>query len=167
LSSDPHQEAVTKTIGLNDDNPDGIARMNEYLYTLQVPALSEYAAAKLTYIVGDKYNLPALKDAGCAFMYKWLQAKFRDFYSKPKDEKTTLLGTIGELSKWTYPDTAKFKEAVIRGLVSSAGSNLGDTHFVDFMWRNREFGLVFMRSAVGSKAESLIRKSGRDSGPGW
>ena len=100
-------------------------------------------------------------------MCKWLQANFRDFYCKPKDEKTTLLRTIVGISKWIHPDTAKLKEAVMRELVSSAGPNLGDTQFVDFMWRNRGFELVFMRSAVGPKAETLIRNSGRDLNPGW
>ncbi|KAK5094183.1 hypothetical protein LTR70_004245 [Exophiala xenobiotica] len=43
---DGFQEAESQMINLNDDNPQGVEQMLEYLYTLQVPYLGHVSQAQ-------------------------------------------------------------------------------------------------------------------------
>jgi len=58
------QEAETRTITLDNDDADGIDIMFVYLYTLEPPRSLSITDAEQCFLLGDKYALPALREAG-------------------------------------------------------------------------------------------------------
>lgn len=138
-------------IDLENDDPQGIEQMLEYLYTLQVPQLAHVSHARSAYIIADRYGLQALKDSCCEVLCAKLQQDCLIFDWTPSDDKAELLSIVSEIWSWKFSDTLKFHEAILRGFTASASTTLADKHFQDFMWEHRDFGIVFMQTALQNR----------------
>lgn len=145
-NANTYQEAQNGIIMLDDDPPDGVQVLLEYLYTLEEPLISTLGEAEHAYLLGDKYGLPILRDAGkksligmwglTAAVFEWL----------PDYIKMDYLESIQELWSWTLDDVKEIQDVALAGLCSSArsGALLHHQGFRNLLWQNKGFCIELM-----------------------
>lgn len=127
--------------------------MLEYLYTLQIPALNTFDHMKMAYTLGDKYDLPKLRDAGLEALCRHLQDRCASWDKQSALQKSATASVIEEVWTWTYQDTNKFKKAILDGLCASSTRVVEDPLFQEMVSRNSDLALEFIKALTKRQAE--------------
>lgn len=150
------QEAQTKTITLDHDNPTGIDLMLLYLYTRVPPKLPDFETAKSAYIVGDKYNLEGFKNAAKLEMLRIAHQELQKWHSH--ESETTKSLWIERVKKLWYistTDSKEIKEVLVDALIPAAKFMVLHDQFKTFMSEDKEF-LLALNKALADKIFELI-----------
>lgn len=138
---------------MNDDPSEGIAIMIEYLYTLELPPLVGLTQAKDVYFLGDKYELPKLRDHAASCYSDCLAIICKPHVYSENASKEWMLSIVEDLWMWTIPGTDKLKQVVLDCLCQSASKVIEDEVFQDFFSRNKDFEMAFMRALAKNQAK--------------
>ncbi|KAK5077707.1 hypothetical protein LTR70_001983 [Exophiala xenobiotica] len=155
------KESKTATITLDNDVPDGVDMLLVYLYTLELPNLANKqvypqsgSAARDAYFLGDKYNLPCLRDHGRTTLIHQIRTRLNTWYEKEDAMKERWIRFIGKVWKWTIEDSDQVREAILDALMSTSQAIIEDGRFQALMKENEEFLMAFLRAL----AKKAIRK---------
>ncbi|KAK5094189.1 hypothetical protein LTR70_004239 [Exophiala xenobiotica] len=139
------KESKTSIVTLDDDDPEGVQLLLEYLYTLDLT----YSCAKygeIAYLLGDKYGLLPLRTAGKNQLIRWFGKGTRVLDSLKDEKKAAYLYDLGRLWSWEMEDVTEIKDAVLAGLCISvrSGPLLQHRGFQKFLRRNKDLSLELM-----------------------
>lgn len=136
---------------LKDDNPDGVDILLLYLYTLQVPTFADLVSAENALLIGDKYNVPALRDAGRVQFTKLATTAVSRFASIPKPRQVTCIAWIEKVYRWEIECAKAINIAIMAAVVKVSMSIIEHEKFRDFINRDEGFRWAFLR-ALSEKA---------------
>lgn len=125
--------------------------MLEYIYTMKVPVICTFDSAKEMYMLGDKYNLPPLRTAGFTTLCTVIKSTCIVYSVKGKlDRMIAMVEDIWSASEVDQLSHGAFKSAALEGLRVPARSLLDEVDFQSLIWRNKSFGLAFMKEMMGT-----------------
>lgn len=126
-----------------------------YLYTLELPNFANkqvfpnhLAAAVNAYFLGDKYNLPRLRDHGRSSNIHHIQTSVNTWHKDETLTKGGLILFIGAIWKWTITDSDQVREAVLGALMSTSKAMIEDKRFQKLMKENKKFHMASLRAFV-------------------
>lgn len=126
-----------------------------YLYTLELPDLANehvfpwpVAPARNAYFLGDKYNLPSLRDHGRTTLIHHVRTRLDTWYEKEDANKRRWILFIGKVWEWTITDSDQVREAVLDALMSTSKAIIEDERFQKLMKENEDFHMAFLRALV-------------------
>lgn len=144
------QEAKTQIVNLDEDDPEGVDVLLEYLYTLTEPTVNKAAdkkhvRAEQAFIMGDKYGLGQLKTFGREKLYEGIQDDFRYWDKKTAAQKMEMVARLEKIWSWQQLGSAAIRDLCLKKLGTMSDSMLEDDRFMDLVWRQRVFGTAFMK----------------------
>ena len=160
LMSDPTQEAESRTINLDDDTADGVNLLLEFLYTLQIPTWGSgtvaFATAERAFFLGDKYGVPSLRDAGLSKLKEYVTNVTEAWVKYGAGVNVSWVNRFDGVWSWDQEGSGALRETIISALLPISKTVIELVEFQDLVWKNRDFGLAFMRAIT---AERLVRVS--------
>ena len=124
------QESNLREIELEDDNPDDIACLLEYLYTYWPPAFSaagNVSRALEVFVVADKYCVESLKDACLGWMVELLTKEKSPEISLGRPETVTELVDFGSrLWSGEHKRMENIRDAYIQMVIRNRDVLIGD-----------------------------------------
>lgn len=154
------QEAETQTIKLDDDRPDGVNVMLLYLYTLEVPDLSnkdvsphEFTGEEQCFVLGDKYNLPILKEHGQSQLLQNVRDNLALWSTCSDQIKLNWINWLSRMWRWEQGGSEKIRGGAIEALMKISVSIIEHEAFQKLLKDNEDFNMAFLR-ALAKKATS-------------
>lgn len=118
-----------------------------YLYTLKVPALgTDWKNADYAHCLGDKYNLPHLKDAGRFWFLQRFRVSLGTWYKSSESVQTCWIMIIKKVWSYQTDDSPELRSAILDNLMPNSKPILENEKFQTFMMRNKDFLWAFMRA---------------------
>ena len=138
-------------VQLKDDKPEGVDMLLLYLYTMQIPSFTEAKSAEDAFLIGDKYNVPALRAGGRKQLEELLTTELLEFASVSKPRHLSCIAWIEKVYTWEVEGAKEIKEAILVAVVKVSESIIEQEKLQDLIERNGEFRLTFLR-ALSKKA---------------
>lgn len=144
------QESQTHVVTLNDDPPEGVDVLLEYLYTLAKPNFGKRAGqrhirAEHAFTLGDKYGLPQLRSFGSQMLVQCVNSEFSTWHGKPDRIKQRMLGQIERIWSWQLEGSDFIRDICLWNLSrmpqSEPDSMMRDERFVALVSEQRQFSL--------------------------
>lgn len=131
------------------------------LYTLALPDFENeqifpnvMGGAENAYLLGDKYDLPRLRNHGRTRPIGYIQTSLNTWHEDEDANKKRWILFIGKVWKWTIADSDQVREAILGALMGTSKAIIEDERFQALMKENAEFFMAFLRAL----AKRAIRK---------
>lgn len=134
--------------------------MLEYLYTLDLPTLASASAAKVAFVLGDKYNLPKLRHEALVMLFHMVDM-VDDTWPQHLDHVDFDIALIEEIWTWTYADIGKLKKEILKVLCKTASVVIRDEKFQSLLSRNKSFAMDFIRALADNQRKDEARSDSR------
>lgn len=146
-----------------------------YLYTLDDPHFDDkrlhphpYTAAESALMLGDKYNLTPLREAGHQFVKQDLVWHIRMWSSSTEQAKAEVFHKLENLWKMEYSQVEHLRQSAIEALTSIAMDVIDYSPFHELCAAQPNFALALIRAQAQEIAKPPAvkrgdRKSGRQS----
>lgn len=144
------KESKTLTVKLNDDPPEGVDVLLEYLYTLGPPDFKTPDGKSLTraehaFVLGDKYGLPELSMCGRKKLEECIQDDFKYWDQKSEIQKKSMMSLINKIWSCKQVEADVLRSFILQRLSSMSVSMIDDELFTAMLWENKDFGKAFFR----------------------
>lgn len=153
-SADILQEAETRVVSLDGDDEESVDMLLLYLYTLESPICfcprkGYFVHAERAYLIGDKYQLTALKAAGSNYMLASIRKNLRSPRKEiPKARMAGWCGFFERLWKETFPDSDTMRKVLLENLVTISNLFMKEKQFQELLTENRVFAAEFTAALV-------------------
>ncbi|KAK5942870.1 hypothetical protein PMZ80_005436 [Knufia obscura] len=138
-----------------DDDPEAIDMFLLYLYTAELPKMNEVCLrdrlqrAHSAFKLGDKYNVPPLRNLGYAWVYLCIH-RVMAVQAPPAAE---LFDWINGIWGWEIQGASLAKETILNGLVGNFDTIVGLDGFETLVRVNSDFVVDLLRALGEERAE--------------
>lgn len=115
--------------------------------------------ANWAFTLGDKYNLPKLRDRGALRLISFHHLFAKEWTDLDDILKISRFVHLEEVWAWTYPETEKFKNAILESFCGSANAAIEDTKFEHFLLRNTDFALDLIKRLAKDQKDTTTSPS--------